>query len=314
MKIHFDNVNLLSQTGPNTFATRLSNEFARLGHEIFTGSGGSADISLVFISASGNRLAKKVVQRLDGIWFSPDDFHRRNLEIKKQYSTADHVIWQSNFDREMITKWWGDPVAGSVISNGSSKTYKKSQVIEKQIAEIRNKYNTIFVSSANWHPQKRLNDNIRIFTKFRKYYTNSCLFILGAGAPPTTDKHIFNVGNQPHDVCFQLFESSDWMIHSAWLDHCPNSVVEALSCDLPVICSSDGGTKEIVGDYGIILNETVPYDFQLAFYDNPPLIDVDQIVSALPNRAMLGIHPDLSIEKCAADYLSVFRKIIGDTV
>lgn len=313
MKIHFDNVNLLSSTGPNTFASRLSSELTRLGHEIITGSGSTADVSLVFISASGNRLAKKIVQRLDGIWFSPDDFHRRNLEIKKLYSTADHVIWQSNFDREMITKWWGDPTEGSVISNGSSKTYNKSSAIENQISSIRNKYDTIFVSSANWHPQKRLNDNIRVFNKLRKFHPNSCLFILGAGSGGTA-AHVFNIGNVPHDVCFQLFEASDWMIHSAWLDHCPNTVVEALSCELPVICSSDGGTKEIVGDYGIILKETVPYDFQLAFYDDPPLIDIDQIVSALPQRSTLGMHPDLSIEKCATDYLNVFRKIIGETV
>ena len=53
----------------------------------------------------------------------------------------------------------------------------------------------------------------------------------------------------------QVFSAADWMIHLAWLDHCPNSVVVGMSQGCGIICASSGGTYEAVGKNGIVVQE-----------------------------------------------------------
>ena len=99
---------------------------------------------------------------------------------------------------------------------------------------------------------------------------------------PVNHDDVFFTGSMPHEVCLQVFSAADWMIHLAWLDHCPNVVVESISQDCPVICTDSGGTKEIVRENGIVIKESNPYNFELADYDRPydillPSIDVSRL-------------------------------------
>lgn len=314
MKIHFDNVDLGSKTGPNSFAKRLAEELTYLGHQVFLGNGSNCDVSLVFIEESGQPLANKVVQRLDGIWFSPSEFSIKNSKIKRLYESSHHVIWQSEFDRQMTTKFWNTPQNGSVIRNGVPRFTHTNTGVQEQLRAIRQKHELVFVSSANWHPQKRLVDNIRVFHRAKLFHPTACLIVMGSN-PQISDTlrvdDVYFAGSMPHEICMQVFRESDWMIHMAWLDHCPNTVVEALSCDVPVICTRDGGTCEIVGEYGVILDETTPYDFSLVDYDNPPSIDIDgQIIKKLPDRTRLGKPQDMSIRRATIEYVSVFEKVL----
>lgn len=314
MKIHFDNVNIESRTGPNSFAKRLAEELTYLGHQVYLGNGSSCDVSLVFIEESGQPLSGRVIQRLDGIWFSPAEFSTRNSKIKSLYETAHHVVWQSAFDMQMTSKFWGTPRSGSIIRNGVPKFTYTDTGIREQLQAIRRKHEMIFVSSANWHSQKRLDENIKVFHRAKQFYPTACLIVMGS-SPQLSESidlnDVYFVGSVPHEACMQIFCESDWMIHMAWLDHCPNTVVEALSCGVPVICTEDGGTKELVGDYGIVLKETRPYDFSLIDYSKPPYIDIEaQIFKKLPTRDRLGAPVDVSIRSTATKYISVFKELI----
>ena len=310
MKIQFDNVDFGSMTGPNTFGRRLAKCFFELGHEITNES--NADISLVFIEPSGRKLTKRIVQRLDGIWFSPDQFETHNTRIKSLYEMADAVIWQSNFDKNMTTRWWNNPRKGFVISNGVCLKFSEDKNLSEKLLLLHQKYDKIFVCSANWHGQKRLSENVDLFNHLKKFYNSSCLLVLGNNASIKSDNDVFVLGSLPQDFCMQIYKSCDWMFHLAWLDHCPNTVVEALSCGLPVVCSEDGGTKEIVKDFGKILNEEVPYDYRLVSYDRPPKLNFDQIIGPLPEKERLGSYPSLRIEDTAKSYLNIFENILKD--
>jgi glycosyltransferase involved in cell wall biosynthesis len=306
MKIHFDNVNLASTTGPNSFAKRLAIGLLEAGHEIELDSGVNSDVSLVFIEPSGQPLAKKVIQRLDGIWFKPNEFHTKNAGIKSLYQAADAVIWQSEFDKAMCTKWWGDPKVGSIIRNG----IHLAPITEFKIpalAQLRQQYDKLFVCSANWHPQKRLQSNINLYKHLKTWHPSSCLIVLGSNPDYVADPHIFYAGSQPHEVCLEIFSAADWMFHLAWLDHCPNTVIEALSQGTPVICSNQGGTKELVQGFGIILEEK-EYDFSLMDYDNPPSIDVSQ-VTQLPHKNDLKKSFDISIERTLKEYMLLLSQL-----
>jgi glycosyltransferase involved in cell wall biosynthesis len=283
-----------------------------------------ADISLVFIEPSGKPLAERVVQRLDGIWFKPSEFHTKNRNIRTLYDSANATVWQSKFDRNMTLRHWGTPgcqrfqgcvlpePVSCIIHNGVDLTRVENITIP-ELAKIRSTYDKIFVCSSNWHPQKRLKANIKLFDHLRKtQFPNSCLFIMGSNPDVmTTDPHVFYTGSQPSEVYLQVFSVADWMIHLAWADHCPNVVVEALSQGTPVICSEVGGTKELIcdGAYGMVLKEE-KYNFELADYDNPPDIDVTQ-VTFLPDRQGLcySMIPTIDIKDVAKQYVDLFNKI-----
>lgn len=306
MRVHLDNVNLSSSSGPNSFALRLSIELFNQGHDVVE-SGLDADVSLVFIEPSGKPLAKKIVQRLDGIWFKPNEFVAKNVNIKRLYSGADAVIWQSEFDKGMTTKWWGEPTIGTVIHNGM---HLSSHVLTDGLRDLKTRFDKIFVSSANWHPQKRLYDNIKLFKHLRQnFYPNSCLIVLGNNPDCWVGHPVMYAGARTHLECLDIYAAADWMIHLGWLDHCPNVVVEALSQQLPVICSESGGTKELVGDYGLVLKERSSYDFELVDYDSPPTIDEHQITSVLPDRSQLGQHINIDIVQTTKRYIELFTSL-----
>lgn len=287
--------------------TRLAMQLSLNGHVIADEN--DYDVALVCIEPASNLLPNKpVIQRLDGIWFKNEhEFQTKNKNIKALYETANHVVWQSDFDSQMTTKHWGKPREGSIIRNGISISKSKTSH-SPTFQELRERYEKIFVCSSNWHPQKRLRDNIEMFKHLRStLFPYSCLIIMGHGPDVhVADKNIYYTGNLPHEVCLELYSVADWMIHLAWADHCPNVVVEAISRGCPVICAETGGTKELVGETnGIIISEKTQYNFELSDYDNPPSIDVTQ-VSSLPT--LIVDASQLDIQLVAKQYEDIFQK------
>jgi glycosyltransferase involved in cell wall biosynthesis len=310
MIIHFDNIDPNSTTGPATFAMSLARGLYEAGHSV-TFKATKADVSLVFIEPSGNKLCRRVVQRLDGIWFSPEEFNTKNLAIRHLYTRADAVVWQSEFDKKMTLKWFGQPKFGTVILNATDalpvREFSKDSIIKK----IRESHELVFVSSASWHGQKRLEQNYELFNTLRWRLSKHCaLIVLGNPDKVIRDPDVCFCGHQPLETCLEAYSAADWMIHLAWADHSPNTVVHALSQKTPVICSEVGGTCELVKDFGIILKDD-QYDFELVDYDNPPLIDLTQ-VTTLPNKVTLGKPANVSIARAVSEYVKVFESVLRD--
>jgi len=310
MKIYFDNVAFSSSSGPNSFGKRLSDQFIKMGHEIVK-DGEEHDVFLSFIQR--NKIPyknAKTVLRLDGIWFKPENFEENNKKIKEAYLSYDYVIFQSYFDKAMMEKHFGEREGCSVIHNGIEITKKNI------IHQIKHSNEKIFVCSANWHPQKRLKENIDLFNQIRKKLNkdgeDARLYILGMchdieNINIDSFDNVFYLGHQNHETCLRFYATADYFIHLAWLDHCPNVVVEALSQGCPVICTDSGGTKEIVRNSGIIIPETKPYNFELTDYDCP--YNVDFSTFELPKLRPIVNSEYLEISKVAENYINVFKGI-----
>jgi len=61
MKIHFENVDFNSKSGPNGFGLKLARNFLKRGHEV---TSNNPDVQLSFIQSSNN--FKPTALRLDG--------------------------------------------------------------------------------------------------------------------------------------------------------------------------------------------------------------------------------------------------------
>lgn len=307
MKVYFNNVDFSAEhAGPNCFAKRLAVQFGKMG--ISVADSDDYDVGLVFIEPTMQlNFHKPFVQRVDGMWFRPDQ-HKAgmNHNIEWTHRNADLVIHQSEFDKQMLSKWVGTPKRCVTIPNGID--VQPTNLRSESLIEIRKRFDKVFVCSANWHKQKRLIDNINFFKAIRaSQHPNSCLIVLGSNPDVNVaDRGIFYTGSIRHDLCAEVYSIADWMIHLAWLDHCPNVVVEAISQGCPVVCSSEGGTRELVGtENGIVVADESPFDFNLVDYDNPPRVPLAN-VPTLPEG--FRANPEsVSIVKTAERYAEALR-------
>lgn len=310
MRIHFDNVNFDSTSGPNSFAGRLAPQLIKMGHEIVSNTE-AHEIFLSFISQASQACpwAGKVL-RLDGIWFKPENFDLNNKQIRDSYFSYEHIVCQSEFDKKMVETHFGERSDCTVIHNGIDIRQRD------EVPAMNHEGEKIFVCSASWHPQKRLKDNILLFQHARRQLIEqgdeARLYVLGRSAffgnlSEKEMENVFYLNHQPHEDCLRIYATADYFLHLAWLDHCPNVVVEALSQKCPVICTNSGGTHEIVKDNGIIIPETNEYKYELTDYDSPYPIDFSNFV--LPDKRPTVDPSHLAIEKVAEEYLKVFSKI-----
>lgn len=330
MRVHFSNVDFNSRTGPNSFAGRLRTALERKGVSVVPHTQ-QHDIYLAFIQAATQPWpGAKIVQRLDGIWFHPDQYHTHNAPIKYLYDRSHAVVFQTEFDKQMVERWWGRRPS-AVIRNGidvrstqegciSPHSFEDGgQVItlesEKSrlahhLQELEAKRGTFFACSANWHGQKRLTANLELFERIRCRDENSQLAVLGHCQTKYALEGVMYWDSLTHLDCLKLYRqvavSGGWFIHLAWLDHCPNTVIEAISQGCPVICTDSGGTKEIVGKNGLILPDH-PYNYDLMDYDSPPHLDLSSFkLSQRPTVDPMSVD----IEPVADSYITLFKELL----
>ena len=123
MKIRLENVNLNSNSGPNSFAQKLVKEFQVQGHSFVSKD---YDSALCFIEDRSNLPGKNLYQRLDGIYFNTQfNYDMQNSNILKTYQKAQGIIY---------TEFNSTTVRITVIEDGNrevSPTISLTQVNEE---------------------------------------------------------------------------------------------------------------------------------------------------------------------------------------
>lgn len=286
-RISLNNVNTQSTSGPNQFGIKLGLGLEKCGFEIKTNNiSNDSDINLVLIETDNvpENLMKPLVLRLDGIWFAnQQEFVEKNVLIRKTYERADGIIFQSEFDKKMIEKHFGiRDVPKKVIYNGSfARRFDRKKIKIEWLENIKEDFDTVFICAADWkdRPHKRLNENIRFVSEFANWLKQKCcLLSMGqiSGVEPMTEIEHHKNFTQIHLGHVQPAQTivpmayADWMIHLAYLDHCPETCTDSLAAQLPVICSSSGGTPELVAERGLIIDEQKEFDFKISNYRKPP--------------------------------------------
>jgi glycosyltransferase involved in cell wall biosynthesis len=299
LKIFFENVDISSRSGPNSFGKKLLKSLEKRDCEILTGiPKEQPDVQLAFI-ASGYKIAP-TVQRLDGIYFNTDqDFNNLNIPIQSTYASSDSVIFQSNFNRDLTFHYFGKKENSHVIPNGTD-----IELISK-IPPMENKaldeFENVWTCASSWRPHKRLSENVRYFLEFSK--KSDCLIIAGNNPDVrVADPRIFYSGDLDWPTLISLYKRSKYFIHLAFLDHCPNVVVDARASGCKVICSSTGGTSEISGKDSIVIEEE-DWDFTPIRLYNPPKMNFSNTVNT-------GIESNLDIDEAAIKYLKVLKSVV----
>ena len=312
MKVFTHNFNPKSDSGPNKFTRDLFiNLMTHRGFELVNQD--HADVEFCLIQQAAQK-KNPMVLRLDGIYFnSAQDYESQNAPIKSSYENADAVIFQSNFNKNLTEHWFGKHPNSHVIHNAYFGEKIKDQTFKKQLGDRE-----IWSCASSWRPHKRLVDNVRYFLK--KAPESSVFVIAGSGYTEddknkiqqlasesnTKDRQIVMIGNVDYYTLRQLYDASSTFVHLAYLDHCPNVVVDAYAHECQIVCSNSGGTQEIGKGFNVVFEkESDPWDFSPIELYNPPKMSL--------NRSKTFKEENNSQEmakRCLEKYEEIFRSLV----
>ena len=293
MRIFLDNVDLSSNSGPNSFGKKLFLELKK--RHTFTYD--SPDVQLSFININ-KKISENITLRLDGVYFNTrQNWESMNESIKKSYFSSKNVIAQTNFDKKLIQEFLGKHKDIHVIHNGVDQS--SIDIIEPLKNEQLNKFKNVWTCASTWRPHKRLQTNIKYFLEHKA--DDDCLVVAGANPDYQVDEpNIFYVGDLQWHQLISLYKRSKFFVHLAWLDHCPNVVVDARASGCHIIISSSGGTKEIAGDNCTVIQEN-EWNFSPIDLYSPPDIDFSK-------KTVNNILTSIDIKEVAMEYEKVLFK------
>lgn len=296
--------------GPKTFRDRLRPAMKYLPNISLTDDPNSKfDVELAFIRRRCDH-DNPIVLRLDGCYYRKKDLSH-NESSKQAIKQAKHVIFQSNFSSKMCRSIMNiEPKRWSVIYNGID--YKYINSIEPDTHHVPP---GSFIACSVWkrRPNKR---PLSIIKGFLEADVDRHLFIIGKvhseWIRKYQDRRIHFWEEREPDSVIAVMKACDYQIHLCHIDSCPNAVVEGLACGLNVLCTNLGGTPEIVGNDGIVM-ETDSWDFTpmpITTFDGLDTLsskDVAEGIHKLIKIRERSVRPDLDIKTVAQQYAKILE-------
>lgn len=307
-------------TGKGFFIKRLAKELSKYSDvEVVRDPEVSHDIALHISKIKIATASKKNIIRIDGcIMDITKNYKKANKAFRKAFKRADGVIYQTNFCKKVCNKFVGKPGCETEVIFNGAEIHRIDNAIPA------NKENSnVFITASRWRPQKRLKDIVETFLLADK--NDSILYVAGDLSKSGTSikwrnkyldiaKRVKYLGVLSQEQLLSYLKISDVFIHLSWIDWCPNSVVEAVSVGIPVICNNVGGTQELVRPSGgIVCDIDKPYDFKPCNLYSPPAFNRDIVVSSMNkacNDDIIISNEHVDIRKIAKRYKSFFEKIM----
>lgn len=301
--------NTVPRTGPGNFARNLTLELCDLGLS-FTRFG--CDVNIINAYGKPSPFSKQLA-RFDGLYFdavnSVYDSEDKNKLLKSVFYGVDGIIFQSHFNYKQYKHKFGVAnVPTSIIMNGAGREFYPGQ----GRLDLGDKKN--ICCAANWRAHKRLSQTIDAFALLPA--SDFRLFVVG-GDPDNnlhSPENIVFTGSLSASHFSELLRNMDAFVHLSWLDSCPNVVVEALRCGVPIVSSNQGGTRELVKNNGLILELDAPYEFNDVDLYNPPIVDLELVAQAIREVCETRYQIDTdyySISRAAKQYKAVMESLIG---
>lgn len=204
----------------------------------------------------------------------------RNNRLRKIHALADYQIFQSGFCLKESLK--------NKVRVGDCE----SEII----------YNPVDLS--RFHP---INDvevkHIEFFygdnERFKKFEFYKILYKMESDNFMNNVCERFNV---PNEKMPSVYRNHHIFVDRKQNDPCPNSVLEAMACGLPVVYHNSGGTKELVGDAGIGFSDINGFTMAIGIIR----LDYKTFRSRAIERAKL-----FDIEKWYRRHEEIFRGMIN---
>lgn len=261
----------------------------------------------------------KIIQRLDGVYYPSQhglDYIYINRKIKKIYlKYSDFIIFQSEYSKSQCYKIIGNKQDDqySIIINGVNKEIfypSKEKIIDKEFILTTS---GVFRKKVMLIPIIKALDNLKNKYKFK-------LKIIGpiiekSLLPYLSRDYIIQLGPKTKNEVANILRDSNIYIHSQLNDNCPNSVLEALSCGLPIVGFNSGSMGEL-----LFFSKEL-----LAFVNNKIIHKKNEFIwERLSDKLELLFDKYLyfkdvalensslySFDQCGAKYLEIFNRFVS---
>lgn len=244
--------------GPSTFMINLKEYLLKVGYPFIDNIRDYKNADSIFFPISFNSKVldffKKnnlpIIQRLDGVYYPSKHgvkYIYLNWEIKKDYlKYSDFIIFQSRYSRTECFTMLGEIEDGkyTIIYNGTDKSI--FYPVKKEFDENK----IIFTTTGSFRNKDMIEPVVLALDLLNKKY-NIEFRIIG----PILNREVKNFTNRPYIRCLgkmnkkeisQELQKTDILIHCQLNPACPNTVIEAVSCGIPVVGFDTGAMKEIL--------------------------------------------------------------------
>lgn len=305
LRISLDALYKERPSGPNMFMSRLIKCLESNHGVVFTNKKPHIALGVIFLPQKG---AKRIV-RVDGCYYNKAYMSGGiNKAVFNAINKADGVIFQSEFSKKMCLKMLGaKPKLNTVIYNGVDQNWISNIAFNKEYADSK-----IFIATASWRNSKRPKSIVKSF--IHANIPHSRLLMIGKIDKKINHPAVNYLGKRSSEDIISLLKNSNALIHLCKIESCSNSIIEALSCGIPVVCNNIGGSPELVKNDGIILKCDEPFDFKFIDEKNVDNLDVDIVADGLKkvlNKDWKISRPDLDINICAEQYYKFFEMVLS---
>ncbi len=255
-------------------------------------------------------------------WYG-DGWEEKNKEMSFQYKLADYVLYQSNFSKYCAEKFLGKREGpGEILYNAVDQNIfyptKKRELNSELRILVTGKYqehlyySLEFILKILYELNKK---NIPAIINFAGYFDPKVLnkLLSFAKKHDIEDKVNFK-GSYNQENANLIYNSSDLYFYFVHQSNCPNSVIEAMSCGLPVVCSNTGGLPEIVNSYsGICLNTEKNWEKPMIPRADEAIIAVNKIINNYSDYSLNSINKvtkDHNIKNWINKHEEIFKKFL----
>ena len=185
------------------------------------------------------------------------DWCAKNAEMAAAYHMADHVLWQSEFCRAAAERFLGPREGvGEVLYNAVDTNH----YTPAETAGQGGGFNFLLTGKIDSHLFYRIDASLRGLAAARAQGLDARLTLAGWVSPEARarcrdlsaelglEDVVFLSGPYGQREAPAIYRAADAYLMLKHNDPCPNTVIEAMACGLPVLYLATGGVPELVGD------------------------------------------------------------------
>lgn len=223
-------------------------------------------------------------------WYG-GDWQAQNRLMSMAYHRADYVFWQSEFCRRCAEQFLGAREGpGRVLYNAID--VERFAPVEGHRVQP---FTFLVTGKIGRHLGYRLDSTIGGLAIARAAGLDARLMIAGwvedrVGAEAMAVRHRVSEfvdfhGAYRQEDAPQIYRKADAYVMTKYLDPCPNTVLEAMACGLPVLYSASGGVPELVGENAGI-GMSVPEDWSQIHMPTKEVVGEGMLAVAAGVRSM----------------------------
>jgi glycosyltransferase involved in cell wall biosynthesis len=220
------------------------------------------------------RLAKRrgapVVVNQNGVAYpgwAGERTDRLNARLRDVLEQADHVVYQSEFCKAAADRFLGEPRCRWEVLHNAVDTSEFTPAPESPAG------GRVLLLAGDQTQPYRLGTALRtiaLLPEARLLVTGALIEDGRALAEQLgVGDRVLLTGRYAQRDAPSVYRRAHVLLHPKVNDPCPNVVLEALACGLPVVHSASGGTPELVGDAGVGVGSDTTWE-----RDVPPAPDL----------------------------------------